>query len=52
MLAATVNNATAWWSVGISWGLTAGVLGGYTALVLKRGKQASARVPQDKRRWM
>lgn len=52
MFAATVNNADAWTSVAISWGLTFGVLGGYALYVLRKGKLLSKRVPEDKRRWM
>ncbi|NLA36200.1 MAG: hypothetical protein GX868_11040 [Actinobacteria bacterium] len=52
MLAQTVNNTDAWVAVAISWGLTAGVLGGFSAYVLRKGRELSKRVPEDRRRWM
>ena len=50
MIAATIQNE--WVYVGVAWGLTAGVVGAYTIAVLRRGRELSRRVPEDKRRWM
>lgn len=52
MLAQTVSNSGAWTAVAVSWGLTVVVLGSYAAVVLRRGRDLSKRVPEDKRRWM
>ncbi len=52
MIAQQIQNSEAWTYVGITWGATAVVLGGYVLLILRRGKALSKRVPEDKRRWM
>ena len=50
MFASTISNE--WVYVGVTWVATAGVIGAYAALVIRRGKQLSRRVPEDRRRWM
>lgn len=50
MIASTISNE--WVYVGITWGATVAVIGGYAALVLRRGRALSKRVPEDRRRWM
>lgn len=50
MIASTISNE--WVYVGVSWGATVVVIGGYVATVLRRGRQLSKRVPEDRRRWM
>jgi len=50
MLASTISNE--WVYVGVTWGATAAVIGGYAAYVIRRGRELSKRVPSERRRWM
>lgn len=50
MLATTITNE--WVYVGVTWGATTVVLAGYATWVLRRGRELSKRVPEDRRRWM
>ena len=50
MLASTISNE--WAYVGITWGATAAVIGGYAVMVLRRGRRLSREVPDDQRLWM
>lgn len=50
MIASTISNE--WVYVGVTWGATAAVVGGYAYWVLRRGRELSKRVPEDQRRWM
>ena len=50
MLASTISGE--WVYVGVTWGATVAVLGAYAALVVRRGRALSKRVPEDQRRWM
>ncbi|MCB1285481.1 MAG: hypothetical protein M9952_11400 [Microthrixaceae bacterium] len=52
MIATAIDNTTAWVSVGISWAVTVGVIGGYALMVIRKGRHLSKRVPEDERRWM
>lgn len=36
----------------IAWIVTFGAIGGYAAVVVRRGRQLSRRVAPDRRRWM
>jgi hypothetical protein len=35
----------------VGWGVTVGVIGGYAAWLVRRGKQLSRTVPPEDRRW-
>lgn len=50
MLASTISNE--WVYVGVTWVATFGVIGGYAVAVIRRGRELSKRVPEDRRRWM
>ena len=41
-----------WTYVALGWSVAAVVLGTYVALLLRRGRSLSQRVPPDERRWM
>ncbi len=36
----------------LSWVVTFGAVGGYAAVVIRRGRRLSRDVPADRRRWM
>lgn len=44
-------SASAGYVIG-AWGASAVILGGYIWSVLRRGRQLSAEVPAEQRRWM
>lgn len=47
MLAATGS----WGYVALTYGVTVGLLGGYTAWVLRRGRKIGRQLPPDDRTW-
>ena len=51
MNVATVSLAAASVHVYAGWVVTGVVAAAYAATLLRRGRAASARVPEDKRRW-
>ncbi len=41
-----------WGFVGAGYGLAAVAIGGYVAVLVRRGRKLSRQVPPDKRRWL
>ena len=50
MIAAQISGE--WAYVGVAWGVTAVVIGGYALSIVRKGRRLSARVPKESRRWM
>ena len=42
---------SAWTYVGVTYGLTIGLIGGYAGWVIHRGRKVGRELPQDERRW-
>lgn len=43
--------ASPWTYVGLAYGVTVGMIGGYTAWVLKRGRKIGRQLPPEDRKW-
>lgn len=50
-MSAVVLADSSWLYVGLGWGVSAGALVGYAALVVARGRRLSRQVPPEERRW-
>ena len=50
-MAVVLAATDAWTYVGLTYGVTIGLLGGYTAWIIHRGRKVGRQLPPEERTW-